>query len=250
MAVSTGTLLTGGQSASTTGTWNSAAFTATANYLVIACHANGGFTATAGSLITVSDTFPGLGAWSTIASVASTGTSGDDNWRLSAWWATADGAPGTGTVRFVSPNLLDARATWYVITCTGHDPTAPISEVGTGTGNATTGTVTLVGVAAGNLAVGVVSSRQTSTAGDIGSGANEREISEQLSGVFEPQMRSQIQDGTDNVMDWSALAATNNLMIAWEIAASGAAPPGTFQLERIERHYPRGVMRGYMRGMA
>jgi hypothetical protein len=244
MAVSTGTLLAVAGNNNTTSTNDSTAFSPAANSLVIVQFGNADVVGTSGGPITISDTFAGgLGAWATIASVQATG-SGTSPWRSTVWRAQATGSPGTGTVRFVA-TANNNRHEWIIVETQGHDTSTPISEFATNTSTANTLDVALGGIAAGNLAMGFLTSRDGTGATP---GANEREITEITAGagiVF----RAQAEDGTDNTVNWTTIGTMVNIGIAFEIAASGGAPTGTFQLERIERHYPRGAGRGVLRGV-
>ena len=244
MAVSTGTLLVVAADNNTTATSNSTLFSPAPDSLVIVQFGNADVVGTAAGTVVISHEFgAGLGAFSTIASVQATG-SGVSPWRNSVWRAQASATPGTSTVRWVTPSN-DNRHDWIIVQVLGHDTASPISEFATAVSTGNTLDVVLGGITASNLAMGFILTRDGTGATP---GANEREITE-ITGGAGIVFRAQGEDGTDNTVNWTTIGTVVNIGIAFEIAATGGAPAGTFQLERIERHYPRGANRGVLRGV-
>ena len=248
---STGTLLTSGGTTTSVNldTINVATFTSTAGHLLIALVANGrGSTASGGGTVTISDNFTGsLGTWTTIDSIFGIGSAGDPaNFRITGWWSTVGGV-GTGTIHFVaSGSGSERRWGWEILSFTGQTATSPIGTVNTYSSTAgPDATATLGALGGTQRAVGWFFSLD---AVDILAGTNEVEIAEVAGGTL-PTLKAQAEWGTEAAMNWGSLGTRHNLGVIFSIVGSADAGV-TWILERIERHYPRGVGRGIGRGVA
>jgi len=214
-SVSNPSLLTSGGDATGTQTSNTtAAFTPTANSLLVV----GWVTVKTNPPTTHSftNTHVGSGAWAT---VDSTGL-GD---RISQARSQVGASPGSGTITNTYGGAV-TRSAWIIAEVTGHDTTTPLSE--SNTGGATTGTtlsIALGGIAAGNLAIGTMSIRG---AASVTAGADETELAEATSGGS-PNVRTQMEYGTTTTINWSWTGSDDNVGVAIEYAAAPAAAPAS-----------------------
>lgn len=159
---------------------------------------------------TPTDGLTGTGTWTSI----NTATLGFGH--ISAWYAIAGSAPGSGTV---SQGLSGGafRQAWILAQVTGFDRGTVIRESNTGTGTASTLSISLTDLIDGTMSVGVILSIGDSDG--ITPGSGETELVEVTSGGSnESRLQFQYGDGTnDTAVNWSALNTTGNSAIAFEI---------------------------------
>ena len=213
-SVSAPSLLTAGGDAVIDADDVTAAFTPTANSLLLIAFSSRRVTGLATFTFTNSHT--GSGAWS---SVEVTDTTNDDVRHAQARSQTG-ASPGSGTITNTYGGTQPNRVSWVVAEVTGHDTTTPLSESNTGgAGSGTTLAISLAAVAAGNMAVssiGVVN--QTG----ITLGAGETELSEADS-TGSPNQMTQMQYSTNAAHDWAWTNSEENVGVVIEYAQAAGA---------------------------
>ena len=213
-SVSNPSLLTSGGNATGSSSDVTAAFTPTADsLLVVAWSALSDF---AGEpTFTFTNTHVGSGAWASVEVFRAT------NRRHAQGRCQMGATPGSGTIT----NTYSANCTRkarIISEVTGHDTTTPLSESNTGDNAATTLDIALVAIAAGNLAIGTVSS---GGATNITAGTNETELAEAASGGANEE-RIQLEYGTDTTVNWTNLNTLNNRGVAIEYAQAAGGGGG------------------------
>ena len=218
-SVSNPSLLTSGGNATASSSDVTAAFTPTADALLVV--AWGAFTGNTGIPgFTFTNTHTGSGAW---AAVAATLDGIAEDGRHEQARCQMGGGPGSGTITN-SYSIDPVRKSWIVAEITGHDTTTPLSESNTGTGTGTTLSISLASIAAGNLAIGTIS--QVTGTDAIDPGTNETELAQVSSGGFPSRELTQMEYGTDTTVDWSGMNNSNARGVAIEYAQAEAAGGG------------------------
>ena len=211
-SVSNPSLLTSGGNATIQASDTTAAFTPTANSLLVVASGQhrGNDTALA---VTFSNTHAGSGAWSSVQVEVDSGTT---RARHAQGRSQTGSAPGSGTVTFTYAANQPSRKSWVVAEITGHDTVTPLSESNTGgAGSGTTLSISIAGVAAGNLAISTMClSTDTDT---ITSGTGETELAEATSGGSGVNL-SQMQYSTDATHDWAWTTTERNAGVVVEYA--------------------------------
>ena len=207
-SVSNPSLLTSGGNATASASDVTAAFTPTANSLLVV-----GWSAaegTAAPTFTFTNTHAGSGAWSQVTATNPAGTDRNAQAR-----SQVGASPGSGTITNTYTGNQPIRKTWIVAEVTGHDTTTPLSESNTGGADSgTTLSIALGGIAAGNMAIGTMHARN---AASITVGTDETELAEATS-TGTPFIRTQMEYGTTTTINWSWTDSDENVGVAVEYA--------------------------------
>jgi hypothetical protein len=216
-SVSNPSLLTSGGGETDAGSHTTAAFTPTADALLVVGWTGSASLAAGQATFTYTNTHAGSGSWAAVEATEATNVAA----RHSQARCQMGGSPGSGTITNTY-SVNRTRAAWIIAEATGHHTTTPLSE--SNTGAAATGTslsVALASVAAGNLAIGTVYVRGASA---ITVGANETELAEAVSGTTATVARTQMEYGTDTTVNWTWAGSGVNIGVAIEYAqAAGGA---------------------------
>lgn len=215
-SVSAPAWLTVGGNASGNAVNSTAAFTPTANALLVgavAARNNGAVT----YAFTYTDSHTGSGAWTQQATGSGAAV---PTVHMSQPYAQMGATPGSGTVT-ITYGANATRSSWIFAEVVGHDTVTPLSEFNVG--GATTGTtlsISIAGVAAGNQGVGTMVAIGTAA---ITVGTGETEVIESNS-TGTNNTRTQMQYSTDANQNWAWTGSNHNYGIVIEYAAaSGAA---------------------------
>lgn len=193
----------------------------------------------------ISSTFGGTDVWTEIAGHAEGSTLG----HILAYLQMG-ATPPSGAIRVDFNNSTSLRASWAVYTVTGHDTATVVSESTFGD-STQPWSLTIADIVAGNL---LVHSVGISSTADFVGDVDFSTLIQVASGGTNPNRTGVFYDPDDNEISGtftgSTISANNKAVhVLTELAQSTAgAVVNTFVLERIERHYPRGHMRGVMRG--
>ena len=206
-SVSVPSLLTSGGNAIASASDTTAAFTPTADALLIAS-----WSAQVGTVPTFgfTNTHAGSGAWTqvTVATAA-------DSSRHSQAYSQVGAAPGSGTITNTYTGNQPVRKSWIIFETTGHDPPAPVSESITGTvGADTVLSVSVADVGGANL---VISSMTVVGQAAVTVGTGETELAEATSGGAS-ETRTQVQYSTNTAHDWAWSTANEAAGVAIEYA--------------------------------
>lgn len=219
MAISDPTLLNTNTDTATNATIASGSISPAGNALLIAIIATGN---TAGTFTPTSMADALSGGSLTWNKISELGATSVQSWVIAAFWAVTGATPGSGVVTgtFAANGVRDVIHILQV--ASGFNPTTPIVQFKTGATVDNFLTVTLDATPdTGNLVIGGVASRGD-TAGII-VGTTFTELADTLTtgGANATAMQSQFDNASPPAgCDWTGLGVTNNVGIAFEIAAA------------------------------
>lgn len=208
-SVSDPVLLTSGGNNGAASSATTAAFTPTANGLLISAFATGGGVLATHSL---TNTHTGSGAWTDIEASQLTRSSDQG-------YSQTGASPGSGTITD-SWGSSQSRWAWVIAEVTGHNTSTPASENITNSGTASTLSCTLGSIAAGNKAVGVV---EANINGGVTPGTDETEVAEANAGTATNPITVQLEYGTTSTVDWSTVGSSNSCVAIEYAQATSSA---------------------------
>lgn len=198
----------------------------------------------------IQSTFAGAGAWTEIAAHAD-----DTHHAFILAYSQMGPSPGSGAITVNHADTTMSRAAWVVCELSGQSTSTPISESTFGETSSSPNIRTLTNILANNLllaAVATHASTSPSTSDAIGVDADFTELAEIGSGAASPVFAGIFYDPNDDETSGTFTAAAANSMMSQVLVefaqSTEAVAAGAFILERMERHYPRGHLRGVMRG--
>lgn len=211
-SVSNPALLTSGGANGNVGSFTTAAFTPTADGLMIVAAAHGG---AAEPTDTWTSGHTGQGAFTDIEAAQSTRGS-------SQGYSQTGAAPGSATVTDTWDSN-QSRWAWVIAEVTGHNVASPVAESTTNSSVGATLSCTLASVSADNRAVGVV---EANINGGVTPGTNETETAEANAGTGTNPITVQLEHsdgGTDTDINWTTLGTSNSCIAIEYAQAAGAA---------------------------
>lgn len=193
----------------------------------------------------IQSTYAGAGPWVELAAHADSSVVA----HISAY-SQMGGSPGSGAITVNYNNTTSSIHSWAVYELTGHSSATPISE--STFGESTTPNIrTIVGLAAGNLLLNCVGAAIGNTPTLVGDTDLSTLIQVGTAGCITGVYYDPDDDESSATVTITGVHVDEPIAsILAEIAAAdtGAAAAVAFVLELRERHYPRGHLRGAMRG--